>query len=55
MTEAYLSLGIIEEARKMTAVLGHNFPGSEWYVDSYQLIEGKQIRPVDEDPWYKVW
>jgi outer membrane protein assembly factor BamD len=55
LTEAYLSLGIIEEARKTAAVLGHNFPGSEWYVDSYQLIEGKQIRPVDEDPWYKVW
>ena len=55
LTEAYLSLGIIDEARKMAAVLGHNFPGSEWYVDSYQLIEGKQIRPADEDPWYKVW
>lgn len=55
LTEAYLSLGIIEEARKTAAVLGHNFPGSEWYVDSYQLIEGKQIRPVEEDPWYKVW
>jgi outer membrane protein assembly factor BamD len=55
LTEAYLTLGIIDEARKMAAVLGHNFPGSEWYVDSYQLIEGKQIRPADEDPWYKVW
>ncbi|MDP6785511.1 MAG: outer membrane protein assembly factor BamD [Rhodospirillales bacterium] len=55
LTEAYLSLGIVEEAQKTAAVLGHNFPGSEWYVDSYQLIEGKQIRPADEDPWYKVW
>ena len=55
LTEAYLSLGITEEARKTAAVLGHNFPGSEWYADSYQLIEGKQVQPADEDPWYKIW
>ena len=56
LTESYLSLGIPEEARKTAAVLGHNFPGSEWYIDSYQFIEGKQIRkPEGEGPWYKVW
>ena len=55
LTEAYLSLGIIEEGRKTAAVLGHNFPGSEWYAESYRLIEGEQNRPADEDPWYKVW
>ena len=42
LTEAYLSLGIIDEARKTAAVLGHNFPGSEWYIDSYEIIEGKK-------------
>jgi len=28
-------------------VLGHNFPGSDWYVDSYELVEG--VTPVDLD------
>jgi len=55
LTESYLALGLNEEARKAAAVLGHNFPGSEWYVDSYQFIEGKQIRKTEEEPWYKVW
>ena len=47
LTEAYLSLGIDDEARKTAAVLGH-FPGSEWYVNSYQFIEGKTIRTEEE-------
>lgn len=38
MTESYLALGLREEARKTAAVLGHNFPGSEWYQDSYGLL-----------------
>ena len=56
LTEAYLSLGIVDEARKTAAVLGHNFPGSEWYIDSYEIVEDKKIRVTKEDvPWWKVW
>lgn len=40
LIEAYTALGLAEEARKTAAVLGHNFPGSEWYVDSYTLVGG---------------
>ncbi|MCY4542703.1 MAG: outer membrane protein assembly factor BamD [Rhodobacteraceae bacterium] len=38
--DAYLSLGLTGEARDTAALLGHNFPGSEWYVDTYALMEG---------------
>lgn len=38
MTESFLALGLREEARKTAAVLGHNFPGSPWYQDSYALL-----------------
>lgn len=56
LTEAYLALGIVDEARKTAAVLGHNFPGSEWYIDSYEIVEDKKIRKTeDENPWWKVW
>jgi outer membrane protein assembly factor BamD len=44
LVECYTALGVIEEAKKAAAVLGHNFPGSEWYVDSYQLATGEEIR-----------
>jgi outer membrane protein assembly factor BamD len=41
LTEAYMSLGVAEEARRTAAVLGYNFPSSIWYQDSYALISGE--------------
>ncbi len=38
LTESYMALGLVDEARRTTAVLGHNYPGSEWYRDSYALV-----------------
>jgi outer membrane protein assembly factor BamD len=38
LTESYLSLGLVEEARRTAAVLGYNFPGNAWYQDSYALL-----------------
>ena len=52
LTEAYLALGVLQEAQTAAAVLGHNFPGSEWYLDSYALLEGVDLRPeADEESW----
>ena len=52
LTEAYLALGVSQEAQTAAAVLGHNFPGSEWYLDSYALLEGVDLRPeADEESW----
>jgi outer membrane protein assembly factor BamD len=39
LVESYLALGVPEEARKAAAVLGANYPGSEWYHRSYRLIQ----------------
>jgi len=38
LVEGYLSLGIPEEAQKAAAVLGANYPGSEWYERAYRLM-----------------
>jgi len=43
LTEAYASLGLMEEARKAASVLGHNYPGSQWYSDSYGLVAGGEV------------
>ena len=43
LTEAYTALGVTTEARENAAVLGHNFPGSKWYIDSYKTVEGVDI------------
>ncbi|MBT5038044.1 MAG: outer membrane protein assembly factor BamD [Rhodospirillaceae bacterium] len=48
LVEAYLVLGVPHEAQVAAAVLGHNFPGSEWYLDSYALLEGVNLRPTED-------
>jgi outer membrane protein assembly factor BamD len=39
LTESYLALGVPEEAKKAAAVLGANYPGSQWYQRAYALIQ----------------
>jgi outer membrane protein assembly factor BamD len=38
LTETNLALGVPAEAKKYAAVLGANYPGSEWYERAYELI-----------------
>nr|WP_236545391.1 outer membrane protein assembly factor BamD [Tropicimonas marinistellae] len=38
LVEAYLSLGLVDEAQTAGAILGHNFRSTIWYQDSYQLL-----------------
>lgn len=38
LTESYLSIGLKSEATKTAAVLGHNYPATEWYADAYALM-----------------
>ena len=50
LTECYLALGIPEEARKATAVLGNNYPGSVWYQRAYQLAENGSLPKAMREP-----
>src|SRR6202008_1717682 len=45
LTECYLALGITDEAQAAAAVLGYNFPGSDWYQDSYDLLAQANLKP----------
>lgn len=50
LVETYVSLGVDEEARQVASVLGYNFPGSDWYEDSYDLLTARGIAiPGAED------
>ncbi|MCU0837244.1 MAG: outer membrane protein assembly factor BamD [Rhodospirillales bacterium] len=55
LAECYSALGLEEEARNMAAVLGYNYPGSEWYADAYNLVGGSAGAPVRSRPWYSFW
>jgi outer membrane protein assembly factor BamD len=46
LTETYLALGVPEEAQKATAVLGANYPGTDWYKHAYELMQKHPYTPV---------
>jgi outer membrane protein assembly factor BamD len=45
LTEAYMALGIVGEAQTAAAVLGHNFPDSDWYKHAYDLVKSGGLEP----------
>ncbi len=57
--EIYLTLGLDDEAKKAAAVLGHNFPGSDWYEDTYSLVKTGKVatEPVkgEKSGWLGLW
>jgi outer membrane protein assembly factor BamD len=50
LTEVYLVLGLPDQARKTAAVLGYNYPGSEWYRDSYNSLVRNNVATGSEVP-----
>lgn len=48
LVESYVTLGVIQEAKLVGSVLGYNYPDSEWYRDSYKLLEEYGINLDDE-------
>jgi outer membrane protein assembly factor BamD len=63
LTEIYLALGLKDEARRTASVLGYNYPGSEWYEDSYNdlvrdgIAKGDERSPTGSGPGFfsRAW
>jgi len=57
LTEAYMALGIVNEAQTAAAVLGHNFPSSKWYKHAYSLLGKRGLEPQEhEGSWItRTW
>ncbi len=57
LTEIYATLGLLDEAQNAAAILGYNYPNSDWYADSYRILVEKELVPqIEEKSWFsKVW
>ncbi len=52
LVECYYAMGVINEAQTAAAILGHNFPDSQWYKDSYTLLQNGGYEPnEDKSSW----
>ncbi len=47
LTESYMALGIVDEAQTAAAVLGHNFPDSQWYKHAYAVVKSGGVEPKE--------
>ncbi len=45
LVESYFALGLTTEAETAAAVLGANYPDSQWYADSYKLLKTNGLEP----------
>jgi len=55
MVEVYTALGLEGDARRVASVLGHNFPGSAWYEDSYAIVERGASDPSNRKARSRTW
>jgi len=55
LIEAYLSLGLTEEAQTAGAILGYNFQSTEWYEDGFNLLTRRGLSPDAEgESWLRT-
>jgi outer membrane protein assembly factor BamD len=52
LVECDLALGLNKEAKENAAVLGYNYPGSQWYSDAYALVTGESLPSRPRDGWF---
>lgn len=55
LVEAYTALGLTAEAHRAAAVLGYNYPSSDWYADAYALVKGKNVPPPKNKKSFWSW
>src|SRR5690606_5357961 len=52
LVEAYLALGLNDQAQTAGAILGHNFRSSPFYADAYAQLRGRGLSPEARgDSW----
>ena len=45
LVEAYLSLGLLNEAQTAGAILGYNYRSTQWYDRTFELLGSKGLKP----------
>lgn len=56
LVEAYLTVGMTQDAQRAAAVLGYNYPGSPWYGRTYNLLTGEGVAVIgDEEAERRGW
>ena len=49
LVEVYYRIGLIDEAKAAASILGYNYNSSEWYSQSYKILNKNYIMPTKKD------
>jgi len=49
LVECFMILGLTNEAKRVAAVLGYNYPGSKWYERSYKVLDPQSRSELEEE------
>jgi outer membrane protein assembly factor BamD len=49
LVESYLSMGFDQEAQKAAAILGYNFPDSDWYQKTFSIMNQRNVAVLSSD------
>jgi outer membrane protein assembly factor BamD len=49
LVEVYYKVGLEEEAKAAAAILGYNYNSSEWYAQSYKILNKNYKEPKKND------
>ena len=55
VSEIYYSIGMIEESKNTAAILGHNYPNSEWYKFSYSNLIKQEENSIFSNSFNKIF
>jgi outer membrane protein assembly factor BamD len=49
LVEVYYRIGLIDEAKSAAAILGYNYNSSEWYAQTYKILNKSYKKPKKSD------
>ena len=44
LVEVHYNLGLLDEAKKYASLLGYNYRSSEWYEESYKILNDEYVK-----------
>ena len=44
LVELHYKLGLVDESKKYAALLGYNYQSSEWYEESYKILNKDYVK-----------
>ena len=49
LVEIYYHIGLLEESQRYASILGYNYNSSEWFEESYKILNQNYVKKIEKD------